>query len=203
MRVILAVFCVVLIVGAAMAKPIEWPVSEGGNGHYYEKFDGSEIVSMSWRGAEQFAETLEFNGMTGHLITITTLEEFLYSKTIIDGYPSLLYGTRVGAWNKQAWDPTHEENLGWRMITGESFDQDLIPNQYIPLSDNTGGVLGYSCGHPGRDECCDWESEDPDDPIGGGCIIVEFDNFPVIDPLPENLLPTHQRSWGALKTYYR
>lgn len=60
------------------AAPIEWPVSAGGNGHYYEYVS----TSVQWPVAKANAENTSFNGVRGHLATIKSSAEnaFLTSR---------------------------------------------------------------------------------------------------------------------------
>jgi hypothetical protein len=191
-----------LVSVSAMAEPVEWPVGEGGNGHFYEKFDGPEILAMTWREAEQFAESLEHNGLHGHLATMISQAEYGFVSQV-NNDSSIGYLVHVGAWDNEGEDPEYEGDLGWRWITGETFDPNIIPNQLGELRNSHGAVLGFWCGPSAHTWYCDWWRGDPDTPMNQGCIIVEYDNFPVIDPLPEVQVAREARSWGALKGLYR
>lgn len=59
----------------ALAAPVLWDVASGGNGHYYEAFWGYGDTS-DWRYANALAEGRMYDGLSGHLATITSQEEF-------------------------------------------------------------------------------------------------------------------------------
>src|SRR5688572_18490942 len=103
--------------GAALAVPVQWPVSEGGNGHYYE-FIGQNF--LRWEPARSAASARSFAGLPGYLATITTDAErlFVYERT------TFTTDTGSDAWlgGFQAQDsPTAAD--GWSWVTGEPWDQ--------------------------------------------------------------------------------
>ncbi|MCB2231681.1 hypothetical protein KQH82_13260 [bacterium] len=55
----------------SLVNLVEWPVSEGGNGHWY----AVNAVTQPWGTARQVAEATVLLGETGHLATVTSLEE--------------------------------------------------------------------------------------------------------------------------------
>ena len=57
--------------GTASAAPTLWPVSAGGNGHFYEVVD----TATTWDQAKAAAEASTHLGVQGHLVTITSSEE--------------------------------------------------------------------------------------------------------------------------------
>ena len=65
-----ALLCLFVETGWAWQR-VSWDRDEGGNGHYYQ------IVPLSgnWTDADAFADGLTFNGMPGHLVTITSESE--------------------------------------------------------------------------------------------------------------------------------
>ena len=70
-RFIPVVSCLCLLLPtAAKAQPIEWPVSEGGNGHFYQLVIDSP--NKSWLEDHLTSLTLGYNGWPGHLATITS-----------------------------------------------------------------------------------------------------------------------------------
>jgi hypothetical protein len=65
------ILCAWLLVFAAAATTTAMPVQWGDNGHWYEAISGE----FTWDEAKSHAESLTHNGMTGHLATLTSLEE--------------------------------------------------------------------------------------------------------------------------------
>ena len=66
----------------ALAVPVQWEVSAGGNGHWYEMiFDQQTAV---WDVAAASAAAQTFDGMTGYLATITSAAEQLFLNSLID-----------------------------------------------------------------------------------------------------------------------
>ena len=186
--------------------PVEWQISDGGNGHYYEKYEGGEYASMSWVEAHDFAASLEYNGMSGHLATMTSPAEFYFIDAIKQN-GAIGFGVYMGAWKLQAWDPTHADDLGWRWVTGETWDPDSIDHLsgFLPMNDGGGIALQYSCGPAMHDWWCAFGSQDPYGafPDDGFCIIVEYDDLAVVNPFPLSPVSGESSSWGAIKSAYR
>ena len=114
---ILAAFVVIGWSSGASAVPIEWTVASGGNGHYYERV----LQTTTWQEAKDAADLLQFNGVQGHLITITSTAEqnFLLAEfpESFDENGSFWLG---GFQNHDA--PDYSEPAGgWQWVTGESF----------------------------------------------------------------------------------
>ena len=54
-----------------LGDPLQWQIEDGGNGHWYD----SVVYNSTWDEAKAHAESQEYNGMKGHLVTITSKEE--------------------------------------------------------------------------------------------------------------------------------
>ena len=54
-----------------LGDPLQWQIEDGGNGHWYD----SVVYLSTWDEAKANAEIQEYNGMQGHLVTITSKEE--------------------------------------------------------------------------------------------------------------------------------
>ena len=67
----LAVLAVFLLCAQNVRGAIQWPVADGGNGHYYEFV----YAHLLWPDAKVAAEAMTYLGVTGHLVTITSPEE--------------------------------------------------------------------------------------------------------------------------------
>lgn len=94
------------------ADPIQWPISQGGTGHYYEV---RELPGLTWNEANGYAMGLTHLGLRGHLATITTAEEDTWLRaTFFDGEQSFYFG---------GYQPSGspEPDGGWTWVTGEAW----------------------------------------------------------------------------------
>ena len=75
---LLVLVAMMLLLGAQtlMAAPKPWFLSEGGNGHYYELVVPRR--GITWTAARDAAEEASFLGVNGHLVTITSSEEWQF-----------------------------------------------------------------------------------------------------------------------------
>jgi len=91
---------------AASAVPIQWTVSSGGNGHWYDLYEAPSLIS--WGAAQQFAQS-----SGGYLATITSSEENAFLESI--------FGTALTT--DLAWiGLTDVQTEGvWQWVTGEPF----------------------------------------------------------------------------------
>ncbi|BCW99929.1 MAG: hypothetical protein KatS3mg024_2756 [Armatimonadota bacterium] len=103
-------------VGASDGIYVAVPVLNPANGHYYQYVPGWR----SWEDAAAEAATLEYQGLSGHLATVTSQEEWDWlvshmSQWCPAGFDHLWLG---GYQDRQA--PDYAEPLGgWRWVTGE------------------------------------------------------------------------------------
>ena len=131
---IAAVVGLVLIAHSAWAAPIQWPVSDGGNGHWYEYVAGNE----TWTSARVDAAGRTFDGLPGHLATLTSAAEndFIFQ-----------HFSPVQAWIGGYQDrnaPDYSEPAGgWRWVTGEPWVYTNWATQY-GFPDNYGGNQDYA-----------------------------------------------------------
>lgn len=127
------VACLVLGHAAdAFAAPLEWPVAEGGNGHFYEYVTTGPFPRDA---ALVQAAGRTYAGVSGHLATLTSEPEWAF---VVN---------RFDAIGRQAWiggqqapgSPTPSE--GWYWITGEPWE--FAPwGQYfvgVPEPNDAGG----------------------------------------------------------------
>jgi len=118
----LILFCMsVVLAQEETAGPgaVEWPISAGGNGHYYEAVLVPE--GISWDAANTTAEA-----KGGHLVTITSEaeNEFVYNLVagddrywIVTTSP-YVHGPLLGGYQPEG---SPEPAGGWTWITGEPF----------------------------------------------------------------------------------
>ncbi|HBR19390.1 MAG: hypothetical protein A2Y13_02905 [Planctomycetes bacterium GWC2_45_44] len=91
------------------AIPVQWPVEDGGNGHWYE------VISMdaNWDQAKVSAETMSYLGVNGYLATMTTSKENIFVATLLGTTPHHLW---IGGMQP---DGSPEPDGNWQWITGE------------------------------------------------------------------------------------
>jgi hypothetical protein len=89
-------------------------VLDPANGHYYQVV--SVPSSISWLNARSAAAALSYQGMSGHLATITSSAENAFLVTTFGG--SLLAGKDLGGYQPTG---STEPGGGWTWLTGEPF----------------------------------------------------------------------------------
>jgi len=104
----LVVFLLVMLVTASAYAQVFNPA----NGHYYELVTLVDI-SMTWSEARDAAAAMTFNGMPGHLATVTSASEDSF---IVSTWPGIGSSTRVWIGGT---DAAIEGN--WQWITSESW----------------------------------------------------------------------------------
>ncbi len=155
--------------GTVLADPVQWM----GNGHWYELVDHAGI---SWTQANALADGSEFNGMAGHLVTITSEEEnsFVFS-TLDVGDRALWLGGYQGA--------TDDPEADWYWVTGEAWSftnwADGEPNDWNGTVENALAFAFFEGTGTWNDAPMDHTGYDSG--MGGG-YIVEYDVLPVPEP---------------------
>ena len=114
---LLAVVLVCGFTAPTKATLVEWLVSEGGNGHFYEAI--AVPTGITWTEASEAA-----NSAGGHLATITSQEEndFVFSLVDDDVFWfqwSSLHGPWLGGYQPEG---SSEPDGDWQWVTGEPFD---------------------------------------------------------------------------------
>ena len=161
----------VLISIQSHATPIQWTLTDGGNDHWYELFDAADT---SWTDANTMASALSYNGLSGHLGTITSAAEnsFIFEELGISNRPIWLGGFQD--------ENVAEAVAEWQWVTGENWT--------------------YSNWAPGEPNNSTWNDEDSlafafwkadgswnDAPTGynsygNGGFVVEYETAPVPEP---------------------
>ncbi len=146
---------------------IEWPVSEGGNGHYYRL-----TAAGTWDAAEKEAVALG-----GHLVTVNNTDEDAWLHGTFNAQMS-----SVGAWigfYQDTGDAGYVEPVGgWKWISGEPV---TYTGWFGAEPNNQGGgedwaVLELTAA------CCEWNDIGPSSggfPIDGVPGIVERELPPI------------------------
>jgi hypothetical protein len=145
-------FASVLVTGVASAQStqaVEWKVSEGGNGHWYQI---RNVGPCNWFAARDLGVSLG-----GHLGTITSQAEQDYVAGLIrlaPDYGEPTSGRRWGPWlggyqDHQASDYS-EPNGGWRWVTGELWQYHQLAAGNLCVEDNATEEVLFWCGDYGR-----------------------------------------------------
>lgn len=135
----------------AGAEPMQWDVSSGGNGHFYELFR----TSVSWTDARDAAAAMAFMGDTGYLATITSLEENNFLVSTFD----LSSTAGVDPNNAFAWIGASDMDSegDWRWVVGpeagiqfydKATDLPTSPFNFAPWGilepNNAGGIEDFA-----------------------------------------------------------
>jgi beta-lactamase regulating signal transducer with metallopeptidase domain len=104
---------------------IEWPVSQGGNGHLYQVVCVPE--GLTWNEANTAAQA-----RGGYLATLTSAEENAFVFALIQD-PACWNGPR-GPWIGGYQDPGNPVQESWHWVTGEPFEY----NRWSPGQPNDG-----------------------------------------------------------------
>ena len=86
------------------------------NGHYYDFV--SAPSAMTWNQANTAAQTSAYEGMTGHLVTLTSQQENDWLMTAFNN-PVAAW---MGGYQDTGADDYSEPNGGWRWVTDEEWD---------------------------------------------------------------------------------
>ena len=160
------------------------PVYNPANGHYYEVVN---VSGLSWQQAEVASELRTYQGMRGHLVTITSAAEntFVFSLGNVVGY-------HFGAYQDTSSPYYSEPAGGWRWVTGELFT----------YTNWTSGEPNNGRGIPGNAEnyMVGWVSNGWND--GGGRnesgFVVEYEKYiAASDPLDKTLGNPYDNSGGC------
>ncbi len=120
------------LVATAKATVVEWEISEGGNGHFYEAIGVS--VGISWTDANKAA-----NLKGGYLVTITSQAENDFVHALINNatYWDYPCGPWIGGYQPEG---SPEPAGGWRWVTDEPFLysnwNDQQPNEWQGNNEN-------------------------------------------------------------------
>jgi hypothetical protein len=200
MRFLIVVLVLSISAGMAMSAPVEWPVSEGGNGHYYEM---QPIAIGTWLDQHNAALSLEFGGWQGHLATITSAGELAWiTQHFLSPYPQNTHLFFLGGWNDQFYTGSPCPGT-WHWITGEPWN--FAPWAANEPSSCNGGqpdeyALSYFFHYPqtGFNDLA-FEFYFPN-----GSTLVEYDGLALSDLPPlDHPIPAQSSTWGEIKALYR
>ena len=178
---ILLLLCSVFLLWSSnlFASPIEWSISDGGNGHYYEAI----LISggISWQNAK-----IESENLGGYLATISGQNENNFIFSLINSsqyWISNAYGPWLGGTDKDS-----EGNWQWLNNEGSftytAWEGGQPDDQYNPQYED---FLHYYSNTGPKATWNDQYSGEPNRPDFINAYIVEFDSAPVV-PEPTTIL---------------
>jgi hypothetical protein len=129
LRLILALAVMTLFAGTAWAGGT--PVQNPANGHYYDIISEG---SMNWAAARADAQGRSYNGLQGHLVTITSEQERDFLRDVV----SVPRNAWIGASQPAG---STEPAGGWEWVTGEAWNY----TSWAPGEPNNSG--GEGCAH--------------------------------------------------------
>ena len=97
--------------GNAGCGAVQWSVEDGGNGHWYQRFEVTPEAGLSWTAANDLA-----TAAGGYLATITSVEE---DDWVIANHVRNNYKTWLGGFQPEG---TGEPDQGWQWITNEEWN---------------------------------------------------------------------------------
>jgi len=115
----LMVTALLSIAGVCNATPIQWRVTQGGNGHYY---DLVHATGLSWLQARDIAAGTFFLGSRGHLATVTSSVEDTFLRVNLGNQVVDAAASNIGlpvVPGVYAWIGLTDET--YRSVTGEPF----------------------------------------------------------------------------------
>ena len=119
---------VVTLLAASTAQAqqaVQWKVSDGGNGHWYQL---SVAGPTTWPQAKVSAET-----QGGHLATLTSDPEKRFVQAVVSSVPGFgesavrRWGPWLGGFQDRAAPDYSEPRDGWRWVTGEQWSYEAWP----------------------------------------------------------------------------
>ena len=111
------------------SAPVQWTVTSGGNGHWYDVISVGDAVK--WDDARVAAANQSFEGNIGYLVTITSQAE---NQFIVSSFGDAIRGVWTGAFQPLG---SVEPAGGWQWITGEPF---VYTNWEVGEPNNSGGA---------------------------------------------------------------
>ncbi|MBK8166561.1 MAG: hypothetical protein IPK64_11480 [bacterium] len=215
MRLTMLMVSATVLAAAACANPIEWPVADGGDGHYYEVVQAA--APLTWAEADAWAQSMSYEGMSGHLATIATLldcqtgecQTFLSGLAPCEFYPyNGCASVFLGGWSAvtEVFDPRpyfgpFVRTAPCQWITGEigaggspggwTWPVGQLLHLTVGLYDTDGmGLPNYGPTYQG----------DPD--YRASAFMVEYDGLVPFN-YPHAIVQTSEVSWGHIKAQYR
>ena len=130
---VLGVVASVVVSGAASAADstaMEWKVSDGGNGHWYQL----ELQPMNWTAARTFAQLVG-----GDLASLETSTELNWVRATISGHPWPSEGCHLGGFQAPG---SANPSDGWHWLTGASISSTQLRCDDNPCNQGCCGENG-------------------------------------------------------------
>jgi len=166
---------------------VQWSEGTGGNGHWYAVLPGERY----WVDANALVGTLEQEGMTGYLATVTSPEEneFIFS--------SVIAGTNQPSILDMFWLGGRDTGGAWQWLTGESF---VYTNWSTGEPNNQGietalGMWGHHQTHPSAIPGM-WNNALPDPTVNPHAQFWAVVEWGVPDSLPLAVCGNGILEWG-------
>lgn len=171
------VVLVALSASPATASPVQWPLSGGGNGHYYEYVAN---YGLTWTQALNDAAVMTWSGAPGHLATITNQAENDWVWATLDPSRAWLGGYQDA--------DAPSSSAGWHWVTGEPW---IYTNWHSGEPNDLGTKNEWALHF---DQYSFWNDVDGtnDNTVPG--FVVEYETVPV---------PVEGTTWGHIKALYR
>ncbi len=112
--------------GTGVALPVQWAVKDGGNGHWYEFVLDWKAT---WNDARTAAATSVYGGMTGYLVTITSVAENTFVRRVATEQYPFKKPTNVHIGLS---DEGSEGDWVWHTGPGAGICRDAFPEMSIP-----------------------------------------------------------------------
>jgi hypothetical protein len=183
-RLVTAALCggmVFLVASPASAQPIQWDITGGGNGHWYEIV--LPDTDINWADANDQANASIYNGLPGHLLTVTSADEnYFIGEEVGDGTsPSEAVDSLwLGGFQQSG---AAEPDGGWAWVTGEIFGYTKWAGGE-PNDTGPGGIhedrLIYSHGYDGLGGGKEWNDLNGETLVRG--YVVEYESQAVPEP---------------------
>ena len=216
MRSILLLVCIVALAGTALSEPVEWPVAQGGNGHYYEVIGGvgSAVDGLTWEAANAQANAMSFQGSGGHLAVLTDDSERLFVQSLPEMLCDIFVGPpcldwHIGGWtiitsviDPRPYNPPYVETVADQWVTGENGTMGVPPNAFV--TGPVGGVIYFKLGLYSLDGFGypDYGAHAVNSPSTAVGYVVEYDEFNAYN-FPDGSVSTENVNWGGIKALYR
>lgn len=213
MRILLLLFFVIAA-GAAWSEPVEWPVSEGGNGHFYEVISGLGSPGLTWDEADEMAKSKSHLGLQGHLVTLTSPAEKIFVGSLPEVYCDLPEYTwclifHVGGWSivtevlePRPYNPPYVETTVEQWITGETGTVEFVTDSFVQGPKDQ--IVRFKWGTFSMDGfgLPDYGTFATVDESTAQALVVEYDDLSPYH-YPDGSVQTTSSVWGSFKAIFR
>ena len=113
------VFVFAAFLNIAQAIPVQWTVTSGGNGHWYEY----STVAMTWDESNTFSQGQSYNGKQGYLATATSAAEDSFIHSLATPYSHFETANNwTEHWTNDYWLGGIQDDVGnWSWANGETW----------------------------------------------------------------------------------